>query len=527
VIEREDDLEGLSIQRGGVRFLVGVPHPTGTADAFAAAAGKNAKVRAALGTRARLLHVTSEEELDKDGDRDHCVECEAVYYDYARNRSVRVRGNAGAAAGHQITFSNHQPAPSHEEFEDAVALVRQSPVWGPMLQANQVEAYRPMPPMLESTDGSPVERTLYVGLLSKPRQFNRLVAVNMIQRAASPEPARPRGAIAGVETCGAQNVSCIRPRRGTPGTVTIEWPATDPVWRFQAIRPSASSGTNGSGIELRNVMYKGKRVLKQAHIPILNVQYDDEICGPYRDWMYEESCFTAIGTDIPGAHGFRSCTQPPQTMFESGQDGGNFVGVAVWEADDGSLRLVSQCSAGWYRYIPEFRFYPDGRMMPRFRFGGTDNWCVCHVHHHHAFWRLDFDVFTRENRVQELVDGAWIPIKKEGFRSRVEGEEMRWRVLHRTRDMGYEIISGMDDGIADAFSGPDQFVLRYNKKQLDDGHDMIFLAQSDLEKFVGKQSVHRADSVLWYAGHFNHDVNDHDEHLTEVGPTLVPYNWPG
>ena len=31
------------------------------------------------------------------------------------------------------------------------------------------------------------------------------------------------------------------------------------LWRFLAVRPAASSGTNGSGIELRYVDYKGKR----------------------------------------------------------------------------------------------------------------------------------------------------------------------------------------------------------------------------------------------------------------------------
>ena len=49
--------------------------------------------------------------------------------------------------------------------------------------------------------------------------------------------------------------------------------------------------------------------------------------GPYRDWLYEETCFQATGTDV--APGIRMCTAPPQTIFESGQDGGNFVGVAV------------------------------------------------------------------------------------------------------------------------------------------------------------------------------------------------------
>ena len=44
------------------------------------------------------------------------------------------------------------------------------------------------------------------------------------------------------------------------------------VWKFLVVRPAASSGTNGSGVELRYVDYRGKRLLYRAHVPILNVK---------------------------------------------------------------------------------------------------------------------------------------------------------------------------------------------------------------------------------------------------------------
>jgi len=54
----------------------------------------------------------------------------------------------------------------------------------------------------------------------------------------------------------------------------------------------------------------------------LNVLYDGDACGPYRDWIYEEWCFQADGTDV--APGFRWCPPgtPPRTICESGVDGG-------------------------------------------------------------------------------------------------------------------------------------------------------------------------------------------------------------
>src|SRR5436190_21256259 len=65
----------------------------------------------------------------------------------------------------------------------------------------------------------------------------------------------------------------------------ISWPAKNPVWTFDWLGPDASSGVGHgrSGIELRQVKYKGKLVLYQAHVPVLNVLYEKPYypsCGP-------------------------------------------------------------------------------------------------------------------------------------------------------------------------------------------------------------------------------------------------------
>src|SRR5687767_6697526 len=69
----------------------------------------------------------------------------------------------------------------------------------------------------------------------------------------------------------------------------INWPTSNPVWSLCWVPPDNSSGVDGSGLELRHVFYKGKRVFWQAHIPVLNVKYDPGGCGgptlSYRDWQ--------------------------------------------------------------------------------------------------------------------------------------------------------------------------------------------------------------------------------------------------
>ena len=139
------------------------------------------------------------------------------------------------------------------------------------------------------------------------------------------------------------------------------------VWKFLVVRPAASSGTNGSGIELRYVDYRGKRLLYRAHVPILNVQYD-RACGPYRDWQNQEGMLQAVGTDV--APGFRLCTAPATTILDTGSDTGNYLGVAIYLQGQ-EVVLVSEMQAGWYRYISMWRLHTDGTIRPRFGFSAV------------------------------------------------------------------------------------------------------------------------------------------------------------
>src|SRR5207247_1395302 len=137
------------------------------------------------------------------------------------------------------------------------------------------------------------------------------------------------------------------------------------LWKFLAVRPAASSGTRSSGVELRYVDYRGKRVLYRAHVPILNVHYDNNACGPYRDWQWQEGMIQANGVDV--APGFRLCNAPATTILDTGSDAGNFLGVGIYVQGQ-EVVLVSELEAVWYRYISDWRLDRNGTMRPRFGF---------------------------------------------------------------------------------------------------------------------------------------------------------------
>jgi hypothetical protein len=342
----------------------------------------------------------------------------------------------------------------------------------------------------------------------------------------------PPGALAADTMCGVPGAGQGTTPRGTPGRarVTISRDG-ELLWTLVAVRPSASAGIVGSGVELRRVAYRGKRVLRRAHVPILNVRYRNDRCGPFRDWQYEESRFRANGDDV--APGFRLCPTKAETILESGKDQGNFRGVAVY-VDGEEVVMVSEMEAGWYRYISRWRFHADGSIKPRFGFGAVRDSCVCNVHHHHAYWRLDFDVAgPAPNEVREFNDppvgpGQWHRLGHEIRRGRDTGRKRRWQVRNTASGESYTLIPGANDGKADdAFGIGDLWALRQRAGQIDDGQGFtteLSEARAHVNRFINDESLVNTNVVLWYAAHFTHDLHEHEiGHI--VGPQLVPEGW--
>jgi hypothetical protein len=272
-------------------------------------------------------------------------------------------------------------------------------------------------------------------------------------------------------------------------------------------------------------------------VPILNVRYDGDACGPYRDWQWEEGMIQANGSDP--APGFRLCTAPAKTIFESGSDQGNFLGVAVYVEGE-EVVLVSELEAGWYRYISMWRLAADGTIRPRFMFGAVQNSCVCNVHHHHVYWRFDFDVVTgQHNAVREFNDppltghtSRWHTLQHEIRRAKYPARKRKWRVVNRVTGESYTLVPGSADGHRDSFGVGDMWALRHQSgMQIDDGVPFttdLNRARAHLDDFVNGESINDTDVVLWYGAHFTHDVHAEQPgqgHGHIVGPDLVAGGW--
>jgi len=486
--------------------------------------------RSLAGMNTRMLSFDFLESAVKQENPEPPTRYRATFFNYSTNRAYFVDGGFQEGPS-DFGASDDQPIPSPEEFEEAVAVLTKDPNFGPGLKDGTLQAYPPMPPLVDQNlPVAKVERTLTVGVMSKDgKASNEIVGVNMIRRTVTHyDGGAPATSLATTNNCGVTSAGQTTTASGTAGQFQITIArGSDTLWEFLCVRPSASSPTpNRSGIELQNVRFRGKLVLARANLPILNVQYYQNFCGPFRDWQWQEGMFTANGTDV--APGIRMCTDEPKTVIDNGTDTGNFRGVAIYDREE--VTLVSELNAGWYRYISKWIFHDEGIISPRFGFGATTNSCVCLGHIHHCYWRFDFDVVTAaNNQAAEFNQGSLKTMAVEANRTRFNNQQY-WAAINSVSGESVIIRPGWNDGNHDKFGHGDVWLLRnhYPAEQDDAGLGSGSDAHIDAMVTASPESINNQDIVIWYGAHWTHDHFDlPPEALGQrlVGPDLILKNY--
>jgi hypothetical protein len=461
----------------------------------------------------------------------------ATLFDRRTNRAVELAGRLRAPEQLDVRPIAYAPVPHADELRIAADVLRHDERFEHLRDRDDVTIYQPMPPLAdaERPDGTFARRPTLGIYDPKGGPRHRIVAVDLAERAIDWEPRGVDPASdSDCESWLPVGVDSISSSGGLAQVRVRVLSGSTELWDLIVVRPRDSSPQTfgkGSGVELRMVRYRGKLIFWRAHVPILNVLYDDGIS--YRDWQSQETLFIANGSDPVGA-GWRVCNQAPATILEAGTDAGNFQGVAFWYSN-GELRIVSELQAGWYRYISDWRLTDWGTIKPRFGFTGTRNPRTCKRHTHHAYWRFDFDIEGAANDVVEQL-GLFFPTKPRWFSITQETKRKRslfaraWRVRDKATGRGYRIYPGLVDGTADAYGVSDLWFLRYRGSELDDGVSIVSgsaaQTQIQIDKYLNGESIDGSDVVVWYAGHFLHDEISPGPNVGHiVGPELRPFNW--
>jgi hypothetical protein len=496
---------------------------------YAPAAGKRFAVRRVISVRPRL---------------DDPTRFDATFYDYTAERTFELVLDARGKALSRKEVAG-QPARAPDEFTDAVTIVRENPAFAEALAAGSIAPYDPMPSISVDADG---RRLVNVGVISpaaagQPLERNEIVSVDIptgrVIRYARGAPDTSRATLT---SCGPPISDCGAPVGTCTSYYQIQWPSASPVWKLKVRHPLCTDSVepDGTGLELTDVYYQGRLILKRAEMPVLNVLYAGDNCGPFRDYLNSEDCFQASGTDSPSAgSGIRVASSTPSTFCENGSDAGNFRGVAIFDHGD-ALWLMSETKAGWYRYIMEWRLHLDGTIEPIIGFGAVSNGCTCYQHNHHAYWRFEWaidavsngssdDPATGINTLERRRTGTtsiYDPITTEGtfVRPVSGGDQDFFRIKNAATGNGYVVEPGLLDGNAtgDSYGKWDFAGLALNADEIDDnnGTDTSIVINPWLN---GEALGTNKRLVTWYhATYFHNDPNGTGESCELAGPKLVP-----
>ena len=424
------------------------------------------------GTRYRLMQFNYIENENKNEPTQIPTRFQAVFYDYTNDRTISAQGDF--AGNEEITAREefYQPTPNDEEFAEAVKVLQKDKDFSDLMNKNTFVIFRPMPP-ITVLDGTK-ERLVNVGLDTQGNAAakNEIVSVSIKNtRVIRYAKGAPEMSLATDTSCGVTNSGQFTTSRGTAGQYQLSITQNGaPLWDMLVFRPAASSGTLASGIEVRDVKYKGKSVLKRGHAPVLNVMYPGGKCGPYRDWQWQEDMFQTAPDSTDPAPGIRILPpgQIAQTVVENDNDVGDFKGVAIY-TQNGETVLVTEMQAGWYRYMMQWRFADDGTIRPRFGFGSVNSYCVCQLHNHNIYWRFDFDIVNPINKVFQVERARKFlqPITTEVTRLKNIQTNRSIMVQNSSGDEAYILVPNLSDGIADSFARSDFWVLQY--KNVPDG----------------------------------------------------------
>ena len=468
---------------------------------------------------------------------------DATLYDYTVEGAFELTLDA---RGRELSRKpvNELPGRTAEEFSDAVTIVRENAAFAELMSGGALTAYEPMPPITVDADG---RRLVNVGVMTQApagemRERNEIVSVHIptgtVLRYPSGAPETSRAALL---ACGPAVVGCGAEVGPCSSYYQVQWPAAAPVWKFRVRHPSCtvSIQTDGTGLELTDIYYQNRLILKRAEMPVLNVLYEGNTCGPYRDYLKAENCFNASGTDVPGAgSGVRVASGTPSTFCESGADSGNFKGTAIY--DQGSaLWLTTEMDAGWYRYVMEWRLHLDGTIEPIIGFGAVSNSCTCNHHNHHGYWRFEWaidassdgttdDPATGINTLERRQPGTadvYNPVTTEGtfLRPVALGDQDFFRIKNPATGNGYVVQPGLTDGNAngDTYGKWDFAALALNASQIDDPGTGTSI---NIASWINGEALGTTKRlVTWYHATYDHDdPNGSGESCELAGPKFVP-----
>ena len=270
---------------------------------------------------------------------------------------------------------------------------------------------------------------------------------------------------------------------------TIDWNG----WNF-----SYQAGADRSGLVLTDVAFNNKKILDKASMPVMRVEYDRDVCGPYAD-ILSSSTFEPARSGAPDS-ACNNKTLCERTFTQDGQE---------------KLELGLNIQIGEYQIYQSYYFSPDGTMDTRVFSRGLQ----CRIDHsHHPHWLLDFDIGDSANDQIYKNDNELQSVE---FNDR-KGSSQFWTVKDRVTGDSVTITPSAEDGVFDNFSQWDVAGRRY---QSGETGRWLYGARGEIGNlFNNNQNIDGQDIVFWYVSHLRHLASEGPTLWHASGPTLKVNN---
>lgn len=251
-------------------------------------------------------------------------------------------------------------------------------------------------------------------------------------------------------------------------TGTIDWFG----WKF------SYNNNNPVGLELNNVSFNDRKILHRASFPVMRVEYDNDVCGPFADILWPQTLLP-IQLEPP----YDSCS------------GDELCARTYSQNDEPFLELGVNVKIGEYQIYQSYIFSPDGYFDAYVFSRGLQ--CVTD-HRHHAHWLFDFDIDGSSNDQVFKNTGN---LQASEFNDRTVNTDY-WTIQDAETGTRVELIPGPDDGFTDDFSRWDVAVRQWKQPET---NSWLWGARGEIgELFNDSENIDREDIVVWYVSHLPH-----------------------
>jgi len=263
-------------------------------------------------------------------------------------------------------------------------------------------------------------------------------------------------------------------------------------WKF-------TYSTNSTvGLELKDVTFQDRKILHKVNFPVMRVDYDNDVCGPYADILWSNA-YVPIELSPP----YDSCNGDGFCARTYKQDGNDYLEVGV------------SAELGEYDIYQSYIFSPQGYFDSYVFSRGLQ----CEAdHRHHAHWMYDFDIDGQDND-QVLKNSGNLQTSE--FNDRKVSTSY-WTIKDAETGMRVEINPGNYDGFTDEFSQWDVAVRKWNRGETD---GWFLGARGEIgDNYNNSENIDREDIVFWYVTHLDHKSLEGSTKWHSSGPRVQVLN---